>query len=131
MRKKIIDSIANNSNMSEEMMTSMLNSRNGKTIILGNEKLVETMLGNHEDMMKIMRDNPALMQNLMSDMLEVSKSDSGMMSLMYKTLMDNQQMNETMQRMNGGNKDMNIMDGNNMMNGSKRMNGTDSKTEKK
>jgi len=60
--------------------------------------------------MKMMKDNPGMMQSMMSDMMETCKSDSGMMFGMYKTMMANQQMMDIMQKMKGAKKDMNKME---------------------
>ena len=51
--------------------------------------------------MKMMKDNPGLMQSIMSDMTDAAKSDSSMMSAMYKTMTGNQQMMNMIQKMKG------------------------------
>ena len=94
-RKEIMDTIANNSEMSKEMMEAMMTNKNCKMM----------MMGNHETMMKMIKDNPGMMQSMMSDMMETCKNDSGMMSSMCKSMMGNQQMMDMMQKMKGENKD--------------------------
>jgi len=99
-RKEIMDSIANDTIMSKEMMEALMINKNDKT-----------MMENHHTMMKMMKDNPTMMQSMMSDMMETAKNDSGMMSSMSKTMMGNQKMMDMMQKTKGENKNMNKMKG--------------------
>lgn len=75
----------------------MMNSQNGKMIMQHHQTI---MLGDNIVMMKMMKDNPALMQNMMSAMMETANGDTTMMSGMIRTMMGNQQMMEMMQNMN-------------------------------
>jgi len=110
-RMEIMDTIANNGNMSKEMMEAMMNSNTAKMMIQGNEKMTKAIMDNHISMMKMMKDNPAMMQGMMADMMETCKGDSAMMSGMCNTMMGNPQMMDMMQKMNGKNTDMNKMKG--------------------
>ena len=56
-RKEIMDSIANDGNMSKEMMQSMMNSENSKIMIEGNEAMASAMIKNHASMIKMMKSN--------------------------------------------------------------------------
>jgi hypothetical protein len=123
-RKKIMETIANDSSMSKEMKEAMRNSKNGKMMMQGNEKMT---------MMKTMNENPVMMESMMSDMMEkcktdtlmrksmmsnmmkACKSDTSMMASMCKTMMGNKQMMDMMQKMKGENKDMNKMGATNKM----------------
>ena|ERR1035437_917235 len=98
-RTEIMDTIANNSNMSKEMMTAMMNSKNGKMMMMGNEEMTKMMMENNGTMMKMMQDNPGMMQNMMSSMMESCKSDPSKMSAMCKTMMGNKQMMTMMKKM--------------------------------
>lgn len=109
-RKQIIDTIANNSDMMKEMTEAMMNSKNGKMMLQGNEKMNMMMMENRDMMMKMMKNNPEMMNKMMSDMMEASRSDTSMISGMCKTMMGNQQMKDMMQKMMGGDKDMNKME---------------------
>ena len=100
-RKEMMDTIANDSNMSKEMMDAMMNSKNSKMM----------MMQYHTTMMKMMKDNPGMMQSMMSDMMETCKSDTAMMSGMCKTMMGNPQMMDMMQKMKGEKMDMGKMKG--------------------
>jgi hypothetical protein len=113
-RKAIIDTISNDSIMSREMMVALMNGRNGKML----------MMENHEAMMKMMKDDPGMMQSMMSGMMETCKSDSTMMCSMCKTMMGNKQMMDMMDNMKEENKDM-------KKSGSmQKMKGMDNKTKK-
>ena len=108
-RTEIITAIANDPDMSKEMMEAIMNSKNGKMMMQGNDKM-KMMMENHGMMMKMMKDNPGMMQNMMSNMMEAAKSDTSMMSSMCRSMMGNQQMMDMMQKMKGKNMDMKKMD---------------------
>ncbi|MBZ0204057.1 MAG: membrane or secreted protein [Ignavibacteria bacterium] len=116
-RKQIIDTIASNSEMMKEMTEAMMNSKNGKMMMQGNEKLTMMMMENYGTMMKILKNNPEMMQRMMSDMMETSKGDTSMMSGIYKTMIGNHQMMDMIQKRMEGNKDMNRMGNMNSMEG--------------
>ena len=89
-KKAIMDSIANDSTLSVEMMETIMNG-------------------------KMMQNNPAMMQNMMNGMLETFKGDSTMMSSMCSSILNNPQMMNMIHNNNmGGKMDMNGM--NNQMN---------------
>lgn len=100
-RKAIMDSIANDSSMSHEMMTAMMNSNNGKMMMQGNEKMNMMMMENHTSMMRMMKNNPVMMQSMMTDMMETCKGDSSMMSGMCKTMMGDPKMMDMMNKIKG------------------------------
>ena len=108
-RAEIIAAIANDPDMSKEIIEAMMNSKNGKMMMQGNDQM-KMMMENHGMMMKMMKDNPGMMQNMMSNMMEAAKSDTSMMSSMCKSMMGNQQMMDMMQKMKGKNMDMKKMD---------------------
>ena len=107
-RKAIMDTIANNGDMSKEMMTAMMNSNNGK-MMMGDGKMPMMMMENHDAMMKMMKDNPAMMHSMMMNMMEACKNDTAMMSVMCKKMMEDPQMMNMMQKMKGGNMNMGKM----------------------
>ncbi|TDD97524.1 hypothetical protein [Flavobacterium cellulosilyticum] len=89
----IMDTIANNSNLSIEMMGIMMNNGNDKMIkMMGHENRNTMMMQNQEIMIKMMENNPAMMQSLMSRMLEKFKGDTLMISAMSSIIIKNQQM---------------------------------------
>ncbi len=100
-RKEIMDTIANNSDMSKEMMVVLMNGKHGKML----------MMENHQAMMKMMKDDPDMKQSMMSEMMETCKNDTGMMSSMCKSMMGNKEMMDKMDKMKEGNKDMGKMKG--------------------
>ncbi len=99
-RKEIMNTIANDSMMSHEMMGAMLNGKNG--MMMREHQMV--IMGNHNDMANMLKDNTGMMQNMMSAMMETAKGDTSMMSGMIKTMMGNQQMLNMMQKMTGNNR---------------------------
>ena len=88
-RMEMMNKIADDSAMSKEMMGTMMNSKNGKMM----------MMENHEAMMKMMKDNPGMMHTMMENMMEACKTDTAMMSGMCKKMMENPQMMDMMQKM--------------------------------
>jgi hypothetical protein len=93
-RKEIMSTIAADSSMHQEMMTAMMNGKSGM------------MMGDHASMMKMMKDNPGMMPGMMNEMMEMCKNDTAMMGGMCKTMMANPQMMQMMQKMKGGNMNM-------------------------
>lgn len=100
-KSAIMDSIANDSNLSKEMLGLMLNGRNSD-VIMGQI---------HETMMEKMKDNPDMMQSMMTGMMETFKGDSAMMSSMCMSMIENPEMMNMMHKMMGGKMDMNKMEG--------------------
>ncbi len=98
-RMEMMNKIADDSSMSKEMMVTMMNSKNGKMMMM-------PMMENHEAMMKMMKDNPGMMDNMMMNMMEACKNDTAMMSGMCKKMMANPQMMDMMQKMKGEKMDM-------------------------
>ena len=110
-KKAIMDTIANDSNLSSEMMETMMNNENSKTAMMGNEKMSMMMMQDHAAMMKRMKDNPDMMKSMMSGMMEACKNDTAMMSSMCKSMMEDPQMMEMMHKNMGGKMDMKGMKG--------------------
>jgi len=100
-RKEIMDSIANNSLMSGEMMEVMMSNKNGDTMMPGNGKMSMLMMKNHDAMMKMMKENPEMMKKMMSEMMETCMNDTSMMNSMCQSMMGNQQMMDMMHKMKG------------------------------
>jgi hypothetical protein len=88
-RNAIMDTIANNGYMVNEMMTAMMQSPNHKTL----------MVENHRAMMNMIKHDPIMLKDMMIDMRDACKSDSVMMYSMCKTMMNDPQMKEMMLRM--------------------------------
>jgi len=97
-KKSIMDTIANDGNLSSEMLTSMMGNKNGKM----------AMMEHHQTMLKM---NPDMMKSMMSDMMEACKSDTSLMSSMCKMMMDDHQMMDMMDKMKAEKKDMEKMKG--------------------
>ena len=116
-RKGIIDTIANNGEMMKEMTEAMMNSKNGKMMMQGNEKMTMMMMEDQGAMMKMMKENPAMMHSMMSGMMETCKNDTAMMSTMCKSMMENPEMMDMMHKKMGGKMDMKGMKGMNKTDG--------------
>jgi hypothetical protein len=97
-RKANKDTIADDGAISKGTMESMMNSEDSKIRIEGNEKMASGMMKDHTAMMKMMKENPAMMESMMKDMMETCKQDTAMMSLMFRTMMKNPQMKEMMRK---------------------------------
>ena len=108
-RKEIMATIANDSIMSNEMITAMMDGKNGMMM----RKRQMMGMENRSSMMNMLKDNPGMMQNMMSAMMETCKGDTIMMSGMIRTMMENPQMMQMMQNRTG----------NKMMNGMNHMGG--------
>jgi len=91
-KKAIMDTIANDSNLSIEMMEAMMNNENSKMMMMGNEKMTTMMMGNQGSMLKIMQKNPAMMQSMMNGMIETCYRDSVMMNSMCSGILNNPKM---------------------------------------
>ena len=98
-RKQMMATIANDADMSKEMMEAMMNSENGKMIMQENKKMSMVMMENNSTMMKMMKEKPEMMKSMMKDMMETCKTDSTMMATMCKTMMDDQGMMDKMEKM--------------------------------
>jgi len=109
-KEAIMDTIANDSNLSIEMMEAMMNNENSKMLMMGNEKMTSMMMQNQGTMMKMMQNNPAMMQSMMNGMMETFKGDTAMMSSMSSTILKNPQMMDMIHK-NMGMKRMNNMEG--------------------
>lgn len=88
-KSAIMETIAADSNLSKEMMETIMKSENSKTI----------MMEYHGSMMKMINEDPAMIQSMMAGMLETSKNDTAMMSSMCKSIMKNPGMMEMMHKM--------------------------------
>src|SRR5665647_534138 len=113
-KKAIMDIIANDSNLSVEMMETMMDSENSIMMMRGNEKMTSMMMQNQGIMMKMMQNNPAMMQSMMNGMMETFKGDTAMMSSMSSFMLKNPQMMNMIHKNMGadfGMKGMNHMEG--------------------
>jgi len=100
-KSAVMDSIANDSDLSMEMLGLMLDGKNSDIIIL------EV----HETMMKMMKDNPHMMQSMMTGMMDACKGDSAMTFMMCSSMLENQEIMATMHKMMGEKMYMNKMEG--------------------
>ena len=90
-----MDSIANDSLLSSEMMDAMMTTNNGILTLQQNEL---SMMQDHHSMITIFSNNPELMRTLMSDMVETARGDTGLLSSLLRTMMVNGQMRDLMKK---------------------------------
>ncbi len=109
-RSEIMNTIANDSMMSNEMIGAMMKSKNG-TMMMQNHQMMT--MQNHSEMMNMLKNNPGMMQGMFSAMMQTARGDSSMMSGMVEMMKSNPQMMQMMQTKSG----------NNMMNGMQHMQG--------
>lgn len=105
-RHEIMAAIANDHEMSAEMLELLMKSEHGKMIIQQNEKL-KMMDG--RGMMMMMKDNPEKMHHMMAEMMETAKGDTSMMAAMCKSMMNTPEMMNMMKKMQGNEGDMKKM----------------------
>lgn len=85
-RKEIMDSIANDSIMSREMMEILLNSKYSNLM----------QMENHAAMMRMMKQNHKIARDMMSDIMKTAEGDTSMMNDMCNSMMGNQPMKAMM-----------------------------------
>ncbi len=107
-RSEIMNTIANDSMMSKEMIGTMMNNKNGMMMMQQHQMM---MMENHSSMMNMLKANPEMMQSMFSAMMETARGDKGMMSKMVEMMKANPQMMQMMQNKSG----------NGMMNGMQPM----------
>ncbi len=71
-----MNAIANDRTMSQEMIGVTMNSKNGMMMMQEHQT---RSTGNHSSMMNVLKNNPGMMQNMMSAMMETAKGDASMM----------------------------------------------------
>lgn len=95
-RMEIMTNIASDHDMSKEMMDAIMRGEHGKTLM---HERMKVMMEDKSMMTKMMKDNPEMKKRMMSTMMENAKSDTTMMSEMCKSMMDNPEMMEMMEKM--------------------------------
>lgn len=95
-RRTIMNTIANDSTMSKEMISTMMKSKNG------GRYMQPYMMEDPNTMTSMLKRNPMMMQNMMSAIMETAKGDTSRMSGIIKTMSGNPQMMRMMQNMSNG-----------------------------
>jgi predicted O-linked N-acetylglucosamine transferase (SPINDLY family) len=106
----IMDTIANDSNLSVEMMETMMNFDNSKMMMMRNEKMAMMMMQNQGSMLRMMENNPDMMQSMMNGMIETCYRDSIMMTAICSGIMNNPKMMDMIHEKMDGNMGMNRME---------------------
>jgi len=95
-RMEIMNDIANDHEMSKEMMEAIMNGDHGKMLM---HERMNAMMLDKSMMKKMMQEDPEMSKRMMSGMMEMAKSDTTMMSQMCKSMMESPEMMEMMKKM--------------------------------
>ena len=95
-RMEIMNDIANDHEMSKEMMEAIMTGDHGKMLM---HERMNAMMEDKGMMKKMMKDDPEMTKRMMSVMMETAKADTTMMSQMCKSMMENPEMMEMMKKM--------------------------------
>ena len=88
-RSEIMNAIASDSVMSNEMIRIMMNKKDGM-MMLQHHKMMN--VGDRSSMLNMMKKNPGMMNNMLSAMMETANADTTILLSMIKTIRDNPQM---------------------------------------
>jgi len=106
-RKQIMVNISKDTTMINDMIEIMMNNDDSKVMLLGNDKMTMMMMENHGAMIRLMKRDPDMMKSLMTEMMDACKSDSVLSSLISKSIKDNPQMIQMMNKITGDILDLN------------------------
>jgi hypothetical protein len=90
--------IASDNTMSYEIMGALKNRKNGMKLMQQRAKM---MMESQSSWMAMAKHNPAIMNNMMSNMRETAKIDTCIISGTIKAMKENQPMMRMMQKMTG------------------------------
>lgn len=93
-RQEIMASIANDKNMSEEMISIMMDHNDDRSIH-------QHIMGNRNELLKMMKENPIMRQHMLSVMMETVNNDSVLSNEMIEGMSKNPQMLLMMQHKSG------------------------------
>jgi hypothetical protein len=112
-RNEIMQTIANDTMMSKEMIDTMMSHNNGIMMMHQHDM---KMIGNQDSMRNMLKNNKGLMRGMLTGIMETANGDTSMMSGMFNIMKDNPQM---MQMMDNSKRNNMMKDntGNGMMNG--------------
>jgi len=95
-RMEIMNDIANDHEMSKEMMEAIMTGDHGKMLM---HERMTAMMEDKAMMKKMMKDDPEMSKRMMSVMMDAAKADTTMMSQMCKSMMESPEMMEMMKKM--------------------------------
>jgi hypothetical protein len=95
-RMQIMNEIAQDHDMSKEMMGAIMTGDHGKMLM---PERINTMMEDKSMMQKMMKDDPQMSKRMMSVMMESAKEDTTMMSQMCKSMMESPEMMDMMKKM--------------------------------
>jgi hypothetical protein len=95
-RMEIMNTIASDHEMSDEMMDAIMRGEHGKMLI---HERMKTMMKDKNGITQMMKDDPEMKKRMMSGMMETVKADTAMMAQMCTTMMKNPEMMDMMKKM--------------------------------
>lgn len=95
-RMQIMNDIAQDHEMSKEMMEAIMTGEHGKMLM---HERMNAMMGDKAMIQKMMKDDPEMSNRMMSVMMETAKNDTTIMSKMCKSMMENPEMMQMMEKM--------------------------------
>jgi hypothetical protein len=95
-RMEIMNTIASDHEMSDEMMDAIMRGEHGKMLI---HERMKTMMKDKNGIAQMMKDDPEMKKRMMSGMMETVKADTAMMAQMCTTMMKNPEMMDMMKKM--------------------------------
>lgn len=101
-RMQIMNDIAQNHDMSKEMMETIMIGDHGKMLM---HERMNAMMEDKSMMQKMMKNDPEMSKRMMSVMMETAKADTTMMSQMCKSMMESPEMMDMMKKMKDKDRD--------------------------
>lgn len=95
-RREVMQNIVNNPEMMTEMVDMMMNNEQGKMMMSGNKDMIGMMMGNQQTMWDMMNENPAMMQNIIQNMMQMCQNDSAQCNQMADMMSGNPAMMQSM-----------------------------------
>ena len=98
-RKEVMQTIANNQEMTTEMVDMMMNNEQGQMMMSGNREMMGMIMGNQQMMQEMVKENPGMMQNMMQNMMQMCQNDSAQCKQMAEMMSGNPAMMQSMMGM--------------------------------
>lgn len=95
-RTEIMSEIAQDHEMSKDMMEAIMTGEHGKMLM---HERMNVMMKDKNMVKKMMKDDPEMSKRMMSVMMEAAKADTTMMSQMCKSMMESPEMMDMMKKM--------------------------------
>lgn len=77
-RQEVMQSIASDGELAAQMIDTMLNHQESRSLMAGNERMIKLMLEDQQTMSQVMMDNPELRNNMMNTLMNNREMMSNM-----------------------------------------------------